>query len=103
MIYILRFRQPLGNPTNRRAMATYYVGWCKDGQLDRRIKEHRAGLGAAICRAANNRGIDYDVVVSFPGTRETERQIKRRKNTRRFLEQAQRNPLPGMKFYEVQK
>lgn len=87
MVYVLRFQSPLGNPHNRRGQARYYVGWCKDGTLHRRLAQHRAGTGAAITRAAIAQGIDFDVVLTIPNaSRDDERRIKRQKNTPRFVQ-----------------
>lgn len=82
MIYILEFEKPLGN---ERHSARYYVGYCYDGTLARRLKQHRAGTGAAITRAAVERGIAFNVLVTAPGDRAYERQIKRQKNTPRLI------------------
>jgi len=87
-VYFLQFEQPLGNPGNRRGQAQYYVGFCEDrpGQLQRRLAQHHAGTGAAITRAAVERGISFDIVYVIPdATREDERRIKQQKNHRRVL------------------
>lgn len=93
MIYILEFNRPLGNLANRRAQARYYVGWCKDGELDRRISEHRRGEGAAITRYAVTSGISFNVVLTLPGDRTVEKQIKRQHNTPRFVQQQLRKQV----------
>ncbi len=85
MIYILKFERKLGNYSNPRAQAQYYVGWCHDGGLDDRIREHRAGRGAAITRHAVRCGIAFSVVATLPGDRAVEKQLKRMKNTPRFV------------------
>lgn len=82
MVYILEFETPLGN---ERHQARYYVGYCHDGTLSRRLKQHRAGTGAAMTRAAVERGIGFEVIVTTPGDRTRERQIKRQKNTPRLI------------------
>lgn len=84
MIYILKFSRPLGN---HKHTASYYVGWCEDERLTDRIEEHRNGYGAAITRAAVRIGISLTLIVSFPGNRQLERQIKRMKNTPRLVRQ----------------
>jgi predicted GIY-YIG superfamily endonuclease len=86
VIYVLRFSKPLGNPNNRRGSAQYYVGYCEDGGLDRRLAEHWAGQGAKITAAAVARGLSLEVVLTLPGDRRTERAIKNQKNTARFVE-----------------
>lgn len=93
MIYILEFNQPLGNLENPRAQARYYVGWCKDGELDRRISEHQRGEGAAITRHAVASGIGFKVLLTLPGDRHREKQIKRQHNTPRFVQQQLRKQV----------
>jgi predicted GIY-YIG superfamily endonuclease len=90
VIYILQFDRPLGNTQHR---ARYYLGYCEPGRLDQRLAEHRAGIGAAITRAAVERGYSLEVVASFPGDRTLERRLKRRKSHRRIVERWQRGTL----------
>lgn len=78
MIYILKFSEPLHH-------AKYYVGWCEDGTLMDRVGAHRKGRGAAITRAAVQRGLTLSLVVAFPGDRHLERRIKRWKNTPKLV------------------
>ncbi len=82
MIYILEFSQPLGND---RHSAQYYLGYCEDDRFQMRLKEHHMGAGAAITRAAVQRGLGLRVVATFPGDRELERKLKRQKNTPRLV------------------
>lgn len=82
MIYILQFDPPLHH-------ARFYVGYCDDTRLDQRLIEHQTGNGAAITRAAVERGISLRLVATLPGQRDTERQIKRQKNTPRLVRQLQ--------------
>ncbi|WP_205704062.1 hypothetical protein [Candidatus Chloroploca sp. Khr17] len=77
IVYLLHFETPLGNPDNPRAMASHYIGWAHD--LAGRMRDHRSGHGAALTRAANERGISYQVVATWPGDRALERWIKLRK------------------------
>lgn len=90
MIYILKFERPLGNPAKKHGTAQFYVGYCDDGKLERRLKAHRTGRGAAITRAASQQGISFEVVLTLPGDRNTERAIKNQKNTRKFVERTLR-------------
>ncbi len=80
-VYILELATPLGNDRHR---ARFYIGWTA-GSVEDRLKEHRSGRGAAFTRAANERGIPYDVVATFPGGRDLERRLKRQKNTPRIV------------------
>lgn len=84
MVYIIQFDRPLGN---ERHQARYYVGWCRENTLEARLNHHRRGTGAAITRAAAERGIGFEVVLTIPGADRTfERKIKNQKNTARFIE-----------------
>lgn len=86
MIYILKFTQTIGNKSNPRGQARYYVGYCEDDRLDERLAEHRSGHGAAITRVVIEKGYDFEVALTIPGaTRTDERKLKNRKNTPRFV------------------
>lgn len=90
MIYILEFSMPLGNPDNPRGMARYYMGYCDDGRLEDRIQEHESGCGAAITKAAVDRGINLTLVATLPGDRNEERRLKNYKNTPRLVQRLRR-------------
>lgn len=95
MVYILQFVTPLGN---HRHQARYYIGHCRPDRLARRLQEHRSGQGAAITRAAAERGIAIKLVATLPGDRTTERYLKNQKNTPRLIRQMQRGTfalVPG--------
>jgi putative endonuclease len=85
MVYILELARPLGN---HRHQARFYVGWTKnEATLQQRLDHHRKGTGAAFTRAAVERGIDFQLVLTLPeATKTDERRIKNQKNTRRFVE-----------------
>lgn len=85
MIYVLKFRKPLGNWSNPRGMASYYLGWCEDDRLQQRLQEHRNGRGAAITRWASANGIAFDLVLAVPGGRDDERRLKRWKNHKQVV------------------
>lgn len=86
MIYVLQFTEALGNRENPRGQARYYVGYCDDDRFHERMQEHQKGRGAAITRAAVQRGISFHPVLTLPGDRSEERRIKRMKNTPRFVQ-----------------
>lgn len=86
VVYILKFHEALGNPDKPKGRAQFYVGWCELGGLKRRLRQHRKGQGAAITRAFALRGIGFELVVSFAGTRSDERRVKRYGNTRLFVQ-----------------
>jgi predicted GIY-YIG superfamily endonuclease len=82
MVYLLRFHQPVGSG---RKYVRYYLGFCQDRRLEQRLAEHRSGAGAKLVAAAIARGIDFDVVRTWPNaTRADERRLKRQHNHKRF-------------------
>lgn len=79
MIYLIHFDDKLAG------RAEHYLGFCSDQRdLSKRWAEHISGRGAKILRACNQQGITYVVAATFPGDRHRERQLKRRKNSRRL-------------------
>lgn len=76
-LYILHFARQLGNQANTRALAGHYTGWCEDPEA--RDHDHRTGQGAAITRAAAERGIDWTMFILGPGRWELEKQLKAKK------------------------
>jgi predicted GIY-YIG superfamily endonuclease len=98
-VYIIRFDSPLGNPAKAHGTAQYYIGWCKAGGLERRLNQHRAGLGAKLTAAAAEKEIGFELLVCYAGTRADERRAKNYKNARLFVqnrswERKQRGPIP---------
>jgi len=85
-VYCLEFSDTLGNPRNRRGQAKYYLGFCEDGNVERRLEEHRKGQGASITRAAVQRGMKLSVVFTMPGDRKVERWLKNKKATPRIVQ-----------------
>jgi predicted GIY-YIG superfamily endonuclease len=78
-LYILCFSRPIGNPLNRRAQASHYLGWASD--VAARIAQHAAGRGQALTVAAVEMGISWQVYYR-PGTPALERWLKaHHKNT----------------------
>lgn len=75
-VYLLHFSQPLGNPRNPRALAQHYLGW-SPLPLQQRLAQHRNGKGAAITRAAMERGIEWECVATWDGDYRLEKKIKR--------------------------
>lgn len=90
MIYILKLKKPLGNHKHR---AQFYLGYCADGRLEDRLAEHRAGRGAAMTRAAVERNISFEVVLTLPGGRDVERKLKSRNNHQKIIDRALRGTL----------
>lgn len=83
MIYLLHFATPLGGPKHQ---ARHYLGFVEGDEqsVQARLEEHRAGWGARITAAANQRGIQYEVVRTMPGDRHQERRIKNTNNLGRY-------------------
>lgn len=84
-VYLIELAKPLGNEKHR---AQYYMGSCKN--LTQRMKQHRAGTGAAMLRHCNENGIGYWVIKfatvrTEQEARQLERKLKARKNHRSLL------------------
>jgi hypothetical protein len=78
-VYLLHFLAPIGNPANPRAMAQHYLGTDLSGQ---RISVQTVGGhdAARIVAHVQSQGIGFVVARTWPGGREVERRLKRRKN-----------------------
>jgi hypothetical protein len=79
--YLICLDQKLGTD-HPRGGAQHYLGQTVD--LDRRLAQHRDGAGARMLAAAVERGISFDVVRTWPGGRDVERQLKRLRNSPRL-------------------
>lgn len=77
-VYLLHFHERI-NPDRP---AQHYLGSTND--LDRRIWEHRQGVGARLCEVAKERGIGFTLAEVWVGGRRLERQLKRQKNGPKF-------------------
>jgi hypothetical protein len=86
VIYIIKFSEPIGNPTNRRGQAQFYLGWCEDDRLMDRFHDHCTGRGARITAAAVKQGRRLEIVLTLPGDRTEERRLKNYKNTARLVQ-----------------
>ncbi|RMH39844.1 MAG: endonuclease [Gammaproteobacteria bacterium] len=61
----------------------HYLGYTK--RLRDRIEAHRQGQGSRLCAVATERGIGFEVARTWTkGTRQLERQLKRRKAAHRL-------------------
>jgi predicted GIY-YIG superfamily endonuclease len=74
VVYLLHFDRPI-SPDHT---CQHYMGSADD--LERRIKEHRAGQGSRLCEVAKERGIGFVIVRIWQGDRKLERKLKKRKN-----------------------
>jgi len=79
--YLVHLDQPLGSD-HPKGRAGHYLGTTIN--LDRRLAVHREGRGSRMLAAAAQRGIAFDVVRTWPGGRDVERQLKRQHNPRRM-------------------
>ena len=79
-VYLLHFDAPLGDPSKAHGMAQHYIGYTDD--LETRLEAHRRGNGAAIMAAVSRAGIGWQLVRTWEGGRDLERQLKRRKKAR---------------------
>lgn len=91
-IYILEFSGTLGDPSNPKGQAKFYVG--KTFDVAARLEEHRAGQGAHITRAAVQQGLTLNVVAVFKGAGTIERQIKNQANTPRLVARLRAGDCP---------
>ncbi len=68
-VYLLHFKHPL-------AHANHYLGWTDD--LPARLAMHRASRGARIVEVLVERGGDFLLAKTWPGSRALERSMKGR-------------------------
>ena len=61
--------------------ARHYLGFCEDGNLEKRMDAHMMGSGSKLLRAVVEAGIGWKVVQLWEGDRSFERKLKRRKNS----------------------
>ncbi|MBC8264184.1 MAG: GIY-YIG nuclease family protein [Anaerolineales bacterium] len=81
-VYLIHFERPIGNLSNPRGQAQHYIGYARD--LGARVKAHRSGNGSKIMAAVTQAGVAWEIVRTWEGGRELERQLKRQKNAPRF-------------------
>lgn len=93
-VYLLHFHQPIapGKHTCR-----HYLGFA-DEDLERRIRQHRAGSGARLTEVAKERGIGFSVVRCWVGDRKLERKLKNLHNGPKLCYLCQAVP-PDVNFY----
>ncbi|MDY7016199.1 MAG: hypothetical protein SVX43_21900, partial [Cyanobacteriota bacterium] len=83
-VYLLHFRQPIGNLANPRGQAQHYIGFSNN--LDERIWLHRQGDPASskLCAHAAKIGIRFIVAEVWQGSFDLEKALKRRKRAADF-------------------
>ena len=91
-VYILQFSDTLGNLSNKRGQANFYVGYAENVQA--RLEEHRAQRGASITAAAVQQGLSLSVVAVFEGDRTLERRIKNLKATPKIVAALRTGKVP---------
>lgn len=74
-VYLLHFSTPLHH-------ARHYLGWAKD--LQSRLSDHQSGHGSHLTIAARAAGIEFQLARTWPGGRNEERKLKRRKASPRL-------------------
>jgi hypothetical protein len=77
-VYLVHLAERMGS-THPRGGCQHYIGWTGVG-VDRRLAVHREGRGSRMLAAAVERGISFNVVKTWDGGRDLERQLKNRRN-----------------------
>jgi hypothetical protein len=93
-VYLIHFARKIGNPDAPKGQAQHYIGHTGRELAERQAEE----LGAnapAILRAVNDAGIEWHVVRTWPGTRDTERQLKLMNAGNRLCPECTEHPLSG--------
>lgn len=76
MIYLIHFEKYFSH-------ARHYIGFTENETAQKRIDRHKRGDGARLLYHLNKADIDYFVVRTWPdGTRDQERNLKRRKKSK---------------------
>jgi predicted GIY-YIG superfamily endonuclease len=90
LVYLLHFERRI----SERHTCQHYLGWCKD--LNKRLAMHRAGWGSRLTQVAIERGIGFEVVRTWAGSRELERLLKNRKHGGRLCPVCSPMRRPGI-------
>src|SRR5262245_62735893 len=70
-VYLIHFNQ-------RYHHSQHYIGFSTN--LDKRITDHLCGMGARLLEVITAGGIEWKLARTWPGNRELERKLKRRKD-----------------------
>jgi hypothetical protein len=93
-VYLAHFARKIGNPDNPKGQAQHYLGHTRRELCERQAEE--LGPNApAILRAVNEAGIEWHVVRTWPGTKDTERQLKLMNAANRLCPECTEHPLSG--------
>jgi hypothetical protein len=76
-VYLICFHPgiPRGD---RPGNACHYLGSTSYLDAAARLREHLAGTGSPLVKAAHDRGLHPEIVATWTGSRQTERAMKRR-------------------------
>lgn len=74
-VYLIHFNRPYRH-------ARHYLGFTTN--LDKRITDHLCGMGARLLEVVTAAGIEWRLARIWPGNRELERKLKRRKDAPRI-------------------
>jgi predicted GIY-YIG superfamily endonuclease len=72
-VYLLHFERPI----SEHHTTQHYIGLAY--HLSSRMQQHLTGRGARLTQVAKERGIGFVIAAIFPGDRNYERLLKRRK------------------------
>lgn len=75
-VYLICFDEPL-------AHAHHYIGYT-DGDVERRLEQHKRGNGARLMAVLKERGIGWKLVRTWEGDRTFERKLKNSHNAPRL-------------------
>jgi predicted GIY-YIG superfamily endonuclease len=75
-VYLLHFDRKLHH-------ASHYIGFAQIS-VEKRVKQHQQGAGAALTKAAVNAGIHLILAQTWVGDRSKERSLKNQKNAPRL-------------------
>ncbi|HUA03827.1 MAG TPA: hypothetical protein VMB27_07995 [Solirubrobacteraceae bacterium] len=76
-VYLICFRP--GIPRGARpGNASHYLGSTSYPDPADRLHEHLTGAGSPLVKAAHDRGLNPEIVATWPGSKQTERAMKRR-------------------------
>jgi len=62
----------------RPGNACHYLGSTGYADPAERLREHLTGAGSLVVKAAQNRGLQPEIVATWSGSKQTERAMKRR-------------------------
>jgi hypothetical protein len=97
-VYLIHFARPFGpEGAPPGSLAQHYIGSSPENRLERRIREELSGLSAAavLMQHVVAAGIPCEVVRTWPGGRQRERQLKKQGSARRLCPECGVRPGKG--------